>query len=305
MIAQEFIDSGYPITTVLECVKVSRSRYYYHSKQTGVPRGIKVSTRTRKAGGEWVDNEEVVKDIEEILGQEFVDYGYIKVTYWLRKVKGYIINKKKVYRLMHESGLLNTPSRSRQKIKKEWVKELVPQPSRPLEYLEMDIKYIYVHGMGRSAFLLSVIDVDSRWILGQKLSWKMKQEDVIEIFDKIFETYDLPKKMYIRNDNGSQFAAQFVQEYFFKKEILQEFTKPATPEQNAHIESFHSILEKVICRRYQFSTIKEARETLNRFLEFYNLERIHSGIGYQSPQEYLKSKNIKMNDLIESKLLIA
>ena len=39
--------------------------------------------------------------------------------------------------------------------------------------------------------------------------------------------------------------------------MIQEFTKPATPEQNAHVKSYHSIIESVICQKYDFETLKE------------------------------------------------
>ena len=70
------------------------------------------------------------------------------------------------------------------------------------------------------------------------IQWNICQEDVIILFDKIFETYELPNTFYVRNDNGSQFIADLVQQYFQDKNVIQEFTgrhsaKPATPEQNA------------------------------------------------------------------------
>ena len=49
--------------------------------------------------------------------------------------------------------------------------------------------------------------------------------------------------MYVRCDNGAQFIAEMVQKYFKDKQVVQEFTKPATPQQNSHIQSYHSIME--------------------------------------------------------------
>lgn len=298
MIAQEFIDNGYPIKVVLKYLQLSRSSYYYQPKESPKKRGVSISQMTRKQGGEWVSNKEVVQDIECILGQEFVDYGYIKVTHWLQQEKHYIINKKKVYRLMKTAGLLNKPAKILQKGQKEWVKDFVPKPTKSLEYFEMDIKYMPIYGQKRNALLLTVIDVESRWVLCHKLAWQMKQEDVTALFEKIFKQYKLPSTIYIRNDNGSQFVAEMVQKYFKAKGVKQEFTIPATPEQNAHIESYHSIIEKIICKGYQFDSIQEARKTLDRWLVFYNRERIHSGIDYLSPYKYLMTKCIDIDQII-------
>jgi putative transposase len=86
--------------------------------------------------------------------------------------------------------------------------------------------------------------------------------------------------------------------------VIQEFTKPATPEQNAHIESYHSLMERAICRRYEFDTLEEMQLTYNRWIKFYNFERIHSGIQYLNPSKYLESKgyDIQWNKELEMTL---
>ena len=107
MVAQQFIDQGHGIKSVLDNCSLSRSSYYYRPKQGGDKKGVPKSKYTMTQKGEYVCNDQVVKQIEELLSREFVDYGYIKVTHWLRQEYGYIINPKKVYRLMRENGLLN------------------------------------------------------------------------------------------------------------------------------------------------------------------------------------------------------
>ena len=110
MIANNFIGQGYPKKMTLEVAGVPKSSYYYQPKPSKGKRGKAKSEYTLTNDGEVVDNAQVVKDIEEILSEEFVDYGYLKVTHWLREEKNYIINPKKVYRLMREADLLNKPS---------------------------------------------------------------------------------------------------------------------------------------------------------------------------------------------------
>ncbi|GAA4438793.1 hypothetical protein GCM10023188_34580 [Pontibacter saemangeumensis] len=68
--------------------------------------------------------------IEWLLNQEFVDYGYEKVTGWLRNSEGLVINGKKVYRLIKEARVLNSRIRRDRKGKRT-AKELLP-PTSPL-----------------------------------------------------------------------------------------------------------------------------------------------------------------------------
>ncbi len=294
MIASAYIKEGYPKKRVLEILEIPRSSYYYKPIKNAGPKGIQKSTYTLRTDGELVSNEKVVEDIKEVLSEEFVDYGYLKTTHWLRQEKNYIINPKKVYRLMREAGLLNkfVP---RKKNSRNWVKELLPPAEDAFDYLEFDIKYFYVAGQNKNALSLTVIDVKTRWVMGHIMSWDIKQQQVIDLFDQIFEVYPLPKHFYVRNDNGSQFIAQKVQDYFKDKQVTQEFCKPATPEQNAHIESYHSIQERVVCQQYEFDSLQELQTTLNRFVSFYNFRRIHSGVAYQSPYKYLLQMDIDMN----------
>lgn len=291
LIAQDFIEQGYPIAQVLRVTEIPSSTFYYQPKINPKTRGAKKSTHTRTTTGKYIANSIVVKEIEDLLRREFVDYGYRKVTYWLRRYKKYIINEKKVYRLMKEHKLLNKKTLA-PKGTRTWVKELVPKPSVPFEHLEFDIKYIYVNGENRNALLLTVIDVKSRWVLGQLLKWNIGQYDVRKLFEDIFTKYQFPQKMFVRCDNGSQFVAKVVREYFEQKNVIQEFTKPATPEQNAHIESYHSIIERVICQQYDLESLDETQSVFDRWIDFYNFERIHSGIDYRSPAEYLKDNGV-------------
>ena len=65
-------------------------------------KGIKPSTQSVNRDGELIENGQVVKDIEQTLSQEFCCYGYKNMTAELREL-GWIINHKKVYRLMKEA----------------------------------------------------------------------------------------------------------------------------------------------------------------------------------------------------------
>jgi putative transposase len=298
-VAQECIGAGLSKSLVLRVCHISRSSFYYQHRRTGKKTGRSCSTVTYKTNGACVPDSTVIEDIKDLLGEEFVDYGYLKTTVYLRDEMDYVINPKKVYRLMKENNLLYV-SRSGTKFgKRQWVKQLVPDPEAEFTYLEFDIKYVYIQGKRRNAQVLTVLDVFSRWSLAHTIRWNIRQQDVVALFDTIFESYSLPLYFYVRNDNGSQFVAQLVQEYFRSRKVIQEFTKPATPQQNAHIESYraahrHSIMERAVCRRYEFDSLGQAVETLDRFRKFYNYRRIHSGVEYKSPYRFLLQRGIDM-----------
>ncbi len=137
-----------------------RSVYYYQPR-AGKP-GAKPSQITMKLDGSWVANQQVVSSIRQLLNVEFNALGYEYIAHELKKE--YVINKKKVYRLMQENKLL-LGKVIRPTGKREFVKFKRIEATKPLEYLCWAIKYVWVHGERRNYYLLSVIDVYSRKIL--------------------------------------------------------------------------------------------------------------------------------------------
>jgi len=268
----------------------SRSGYYY--KASDSKRGKPATNSTQKLDGSWVDNSIIIEKIKEIINSDFIDYGYRKVGILLQKE--YLINHKKVYRLMKENRLLNPKKRTPSSLK-SYVKYSQPYPAYPFNCLEIDIKYIYIAGDNMNAYLITILDVLSRKALVWELDFSMKSDKVLKLFDKLIETYLqaedlLNKKMSVilRSDNGSQFIAKKVQKYLKENHLVQEFIKPATPEQNGYIESFHSTVEKLVCQKFEFESLANAIDTFTQFYETYNNKRILACLDNKTPNEFLE-----------------
>jgi putative transposase len=261
-------------------VNLPRSIFYYEPSQG--KRGFKPSTVTFKQDGSCLSNETVVEEIRQILGQEFVCYGYQKVAVELKN-KLFIINHKKVYRLMDENNLL-LGKVIKTSGKREFVKHRKITATRPIEYLCLDIKYIWVHGEGRFYYLLTILDVYTRKVLRWIFQRSVRKMDVILLFYSIDLEHGI-KGVYVRNDNGSVFIANAVREYLRKAEAIQQFTHIATPEENAYIEAYHSILEAEVIQRFEFESYYEAKQTIASYVDFYNNRRLHGGIDYKTPQQ--------------------
>ena len=278
MIVSQYIQQA-PTRMLLSWSNLPSSVYYY--KSTGGKPGVKASSHTWKQDGDWVENQVVIEQIKDILSQEFCCYGYENVTGELRKLD-YCINKKKVYRLMDEHNLL-LGKVIRTTGRRKFVQHRKIQASYPMEYLCLDIKYVYVHGEKRNFYLLTIIDVFSRKIVDQIFQKSIKQIDVINAFRRINNEYGI-KGVTIRNDNGSQFIANNVKQYLRTAEANQEFTHIATPEENSYIEAFHSIIQREVIERYEFSGYFDAKQTLLAHTIWYNTRRFHKAIN-MTPNE--------------------
>ena len=277
----QLFESKIKVSRMLQWCGVNRSSYYYRSKSG--KKGRKPSTHTSMQDGNKISNISLIIAVKFILGIEFVDYGYRVMTSCLRQ-EGFVINKKKVYRLMAEQGLLYCSKIQVKTDKRKFVQYYTQQAEAPMLQLCMDIKYLHIHGAGRNALVLTVLDVYSRKILGQLLWWRIRKEQVKWLLSRIIEQHPV-KGITIRNDNGSQFIAQLVRDYLKEMQVDQEFTHVATPEENSFIEAYHSIVERTIERRYEFESIFDAALVMHRWKKHYNERRLHGSLNDQSPQK--------------------
>jgi len=271
------VQSHESITTLenlLSWVDLSKSSFYY--KSSDGKRGAKPSVCTFRQDGTLVDDTKVIDQIKGILSQEFCCYGYHNVTDELREM-GYIINHKKVYRLMKEQNLLLGKVISTSG-KRQFVKHRKIEATRPMEYLCLDIKYVWVAGESRNYFLLTVLDVFTRVAIEQIFQKSIRKMDVINIFRRINSAFGI-KGVTVRNDNGSQFIANDVKQFLRTAEANQEFTHIATPEENAYIEAFHSIVQREVIDRFEFQGFYEAKLTLQAHRDWYNNRRRHAALG--------------------------
>lgn len=288
--------------TALSIAGVTKHQYYYRPSKK--KRGRKASTETLKIEGynvEKVPNEQVVEEIDEIREDPDTRYGYHKMTFALM-LSGYIINHKKVYRLMKENMMLKQPIK---KAKRTFVKYRTVLPEKPLEVLEMDIKFVWTQQYQRHALVLTVIDTFTRTVLAWEVAYQIKQELVKQVWQKIIskflQPYDCLKRnvqIEVRNDNDSRFIAKSVQDFFKENHLQQVFTHPYTPQENGHIESFHAILSQKL-ERYDFWSLEDLEQTLVLFYEKYNNQRLHSSTLNLPPRVFWECWE---NDLIETKI---
>ncbi len=257
---------------------------YYRTPSLGKKGKTASKLSYNKING-WVNQEVVVQAIKKVLSHEFIDCGYRLMTAYLKR-DGYLINHKKLYRIMKEEGLLKLENRiNRSGSGRKFVKFRKVNTSRPFECLEMDIKMVWIPKAGKNAYLISIIDVHSRRILKDYFSFSIKQDKVIALLSDVFLEYQYPENVVIRSDNGSQFIAKNVREYLGLIGVQQEFTHIATPEENAHIEAYHGILKKEVFTRVDYRTFGEIEQILKRYVIFYNNNRIHGLLGRITPME--------------------
>ena len=203
---------------------------------------------------------------------------------------------------MKEAHLLHSRNKIATTGKRSFVQSRKIEAEYPLQYLVMDIKYVWIQGEKRNAYLLTVMDVYTRKVLGHLLKHSIRQYDVILLLSGILEKFQT-REVIIRNDNGSQFIAHTVRKFLKKNFVHQEFTHIATPEENAYIEALHSTLEREVIRRYWFDSIHYAKWKIQDYYKIYNSKRKHRSLKRRTPDQvwneyFEKNENQFLNLLL-------
>lgn len=284
-----YIGQGLKRDRVLHLLGISKHQYY-HSPKAGT-RGRKKTGCTDRDTGEGkvpCSDTEVVAQIKAVQQDPDTDYGYRKMTYQLR-ILGYLINHKKVYRLMESALLLKSRHKGSDK---QYAQFRTVNPISPLEVFEMDIKQVWTVRDRRYAYILTIIDTFTRAVLHWSVGYHMKKAQVKSAWEKLIITYLQPADLLskgvhveLRNDNGPQFGANQIREFFEENYINQVFTHPYTPQENGHVESFHNILNRAVGKQV-FWSIEELEIRLKTFYQVYNHKRIHASIAYLWPMKF-------------------
>lgn len=276
---------------MLRIVGVSRSTYYFQETHEPKPRvyrgGRPIPGYSFTKDGQKVSDEQIKEWImEEIEGDGF-NYGYVKLKVQIQRQHGLRVNKKKIYRLCKELGIL----KSQRPLHRKYPRKLARNRSitAPNQLWEVDIKYGYIHGEDRFFFVLSYIDVFDRQIVGYHIGLRCEAKDAVITLKnalwrrKLFTGGQLPV---IRSDNGPQFISNAFEEACEELKLEHERIPPKTPNMNAHIESFHRVFEDEQLSQMEFENYAQAYESVDNYMRWYNNTRIHSSIHYLTPVEF-------------------
>lgn len=309
MVAKRWIGKGYNTNLVLDFVGLAASTFYENisreelpKEKTGKAAGRPKTQFSSTLDGQRIPDEQIKEWLCELICGDGFPYGYKKLTATLVEDYGLVINHKKVYRLCKEMGILKPQRVCRPKHPKR-----LPQRTEitgPDQLWEMDIKYGYIHGEERFFFQLSLIDVFDRCVIDYHLGLTCTAKDACRVLRNALKKRGLKPGMKmprVRTDNGPQFIANFFEELCHKLGIIHERIPIGTPNLNAHIEAFHSILEDDCYSRHQFNSYAEAYEQISLYMEYYNQRRRHGSLKNMAPEKYYQaiiSNSIKPQVLV-------
>ena len=276
---------------VLDFVGLSQSTYFDNIKHnrnknrvSNNPAGRPAPGYSYNLEGKKVCDEQIKEWLMELVVGDGFPYGYRKLTVCLKEDHMLIINKKKVYRLCKELDILK-PQRQRKKhhplrvAKREEI-------NNSNQLWEMDLKYGYIQGTDKFFFQLSLLDVFDRNIISYHLGLSCKAQDACGVLKNALAKRRLTKGMslpMIRTDNGPQFVSRLFGDTCKSLGLRHQRIPVKTPNMNAHIESFHSILQKDCYNRYEFTSYIEVYEAVSEYMDYYNKRYRHGSLADKLP----------------------
>ena len=259
----------YPVSVMCKFFRVSRSGYYDFVKRMGQPE----------------HDADLAKEIEECQNRTDKTYGYRRVWKWL-KDRNIEKNPKTVLRVMKKYGLLSEIRRRRKWVnlgqqvhKYENLLARQFRADRPNAKWVTDISYI--HTKEGVLYLSMIRDLYDNSIVAYKTA---TQQTVSLVLGTIRLAMEKEKKrvaaeLQLHSDQGFPYTSQGYFNLTQSYGITPSMSRKGNPYDNAMAENFFSILKTECIYRHKPRTFEEANNLIDRYIHFYNHERIQTKTG--------------------------
>ena len=210
------------------------------------------------------------------------NWGFGLCYLYLRNVKGFKWNHKRVYRIYRELEL-----NLRIKPKKRLVREK-PEPLSVPTSINQCWSMDFMHDQladSRSYRLFNVIDDFNREGLAIEVDFSLPASRVVRALDQIIEWRGKP--LALRCDNGPEFISHELIDWAIKEQITLLYIQPGKPTQNAYIERFNRTARHELLELNLFEDIEHAQLLATQWQWTYNNIRPHSAIGGVPPRQLL------------------
>jgi transposase InsO family protein len=279
-------------------MEVSPSGYYaWRKRQTLEPRPRR-KTLAQLVKNCYFENRKCygVRRIKASLNKQGVKIGKYQVRKLMKEEGLKAIGPKKfVPRTTDSKGTIAAPN---------LLKDIKLEECAPTKIIIGDITYIPLED-GSWCYLAIWQDKVTRRIIGWSLAATMTQELVISALAKAIKQDLVRAGAIIHSDRGSQYASNGFRELLRTNGFRQSMSGKGNCYDNAQAESFFSRFKTELIEGGAFEDIEQARLEIFSYIEgYYNRERLHSSLGYQSPIEFETNLKIKNGGKIESFLSI-
>lgn len=272
----------------IEWLGVTASKFYSWRERYG---------RVNEHNG-WIPRDFWLEDWEK---KAIVDFhlknpleGYRRLTFMMLDADVVAVSPSSVWRVLGQAGLLKkwNGKESRKGTGFE-------QPLKPQQHWHIDVSYINI--CGTFYYLCSVLDGFSRFIVHWDLRESMTEADIEIILQSAREKYPDAKPRVI-SDNGPQFIARDFKEFIRISGMTHVRTSPYYPQSNGKLERWHQSIKRECIRPGTPLSPEDARRLITSYVDHYNTVRLHSAIGFVTPNDMLEGRQAEIHAARDRKL---
>lgn len=208
--------------------------------------------------------------------------------------KGYTCSRRRVNRLMRELGIKATTTGLyawRPGLHEFYTStgNLLKKESHPDSTGEQWVgDFTYIKTKSGWLYHAAVLDLYSRKVLGWSFSRKRNSELTKSALRMALARNKPKENCIFHSDQGIEYAAYEYQDMVESAGMLRSMSRKGNPLDNATMESFFHTLKAELVHQRKFENEIDAVAHIVEYIEFYNRERLHSGLDYQSPEKYEK-----------------
>ena len=281
--------AGATVAQACRILKLNRTRLYRWVRGSGMEAVQVKEVEDKPPMAKVVGNKITPAEREAILEmaqeEQWADLRHRKLAHMLGRLKEVFVSESTVLRVLRAAHLVAPPlPRRRPVARKPEVKA-----DGPNQVWRWDISYIAV-GV-TFWYLVAILDHYSRKIVGWGFFSQATQVEGRRVWDQALCAEGLldgdGKRMpQAVSDRGPQMKAKSMKAFFRDLGVVQLFCRPHTPDDNAEMEAFFATLkcERLYLGSYEDDPI-QAEADIARFIDYYNRERLHQGIGFVTPRE--------------------
>lgn len=275
---EEAVESGARLFKACEVLEISTATFYRWKKGDGIDKRRGAPKRAVRK----LTEEERQKIIDVACEERFKDATPYKIVAILLDEGIYLASASTFYRILREEGLIHHRGNSRPGHKHARPEEL--KATGPNQVWSWDITWLPTTVRGLFLFAYMIIDVWSRKIMGWEIHTRESSEIAEEMFRRLARDNDL-QTVRLHSDNGHPMKGSMLLVTLHLLGVLPSFSRPRVSNDNPFIESFFKTVKFTPGYPGRFREIQHAREWMADFIDWYNTDHRHSGIGYITPDQ--------------------
>lgn len=268
----------YSVHALCEALCVSRGTFYNH-----IFRRKEITAYDKRRA-------EMKEHIKAVFDESHQRFGANKISAILSG-QGISTSPKYVRELMQEMGLQSITQYS----KRDYLKEKrlakkqnvlqrqfkADEPNRvwvsDVTCFKINEKYLYV---------CVILDLFSRKVVAYRVSPKNSTYLITSTFRQAYQNRNAPQSLMFHSDQGAQYTSKTFRKLLRMNKIVQSFSAPGQPHDNAVMESFFSYMKREEIYRTHYKSEQQFAKSVDNYIEFYNTQRPHSTLNYKTPDQF-------------------